>query len=357
MLTAARPSITQMWCRACGPARRFAPRLPLRESRTDEAGRLSYGAGQLEQIAAMVAQRSTVFASPFKNRLTPCRGRPLPLALAVMLAQGALSVCAEAGESPWVRAGAAEVRLVSTGPDAASPVGDAALEIRLEDGWHTYWRFPGEAGIPTSADFGASTGLAVARLRFPPPERYSDPYATSLIYRDSIVLPIDLAPASGESAPVLRAQVSFGICREICVPGEASLELPLAEGGPDFAARLAISAARAALPRPQGEAPPRIAGIERRQLAPAEGKPPQETFVIAAELASPDAPVDLFAEGAQGSYNGVPTLLERDGRFARFTLPASGLVAKGDGTRPLALTLVEGASAVEHRIDLPPAGN
>lgn len=309
----------------------------------------------------MVAQRRTVFANPFKNRRagrgTSRRGLPLRLALAVMLAQGALSGRAEAGESPWVRVGAAEVRLVSTGPDAASPVGDAALEIRLDEGWHTYWRFPGEAGIPTSADFGASSGLAVARLRFPPPERYSDPYATSLVYRDRIVLPIDLSPAAGESAPVLRAQVSFGICREICVPGEASLELPLAEGGPDFAARLAISAARAALPQPQGEAPPRIAGIERRVEPSVNGKPTAETLVITAELASPDAPVDLFAEGGQGSYNGVPTLLERDGRTARFALPASGLVAKGDGTRPLALTLVEGSSAVEHRIDLPPAGD
>lgn len=324
------------------------------------------GAGQLEQVAAMVAQRRTVFANPFKSLSAslsaPCRARPLRLALAVMLAQGAFAVRSEAGESPWVQAGAAEVRLVSTGPgDAASPFGDAALEIRLDEGWHTYWRFPGEAGIPTSADFGASSGLALARLRFPPPARYSDPYATSLVYHDRIVLPIDLVPAAGETAPVLRVHVSFGICREICVPGEASLELPLAEGGPDFAARLAISAARAALPRPQDEAPPRIAGIEHRQLAPAEGqapqKAPQETFVITAELASPDAPVDLFAEGAEGSYNGVPTLLERNGRFARFALPATGLAANGDGARPLALTLVEGSSAVEHRIDLPPAGN
>lgn len=315
---------------------------------------------KMEPFARIAMQHSPFFACRFF-----ARPRALALLAALALTAGPAALAAghaQAGESPWATVGAASVRLVSTGPDSTNPgeapfAGDAALEIRLEDGWHTYWRFPGEAGIPTAADFGASSGLASARLRFPVPERYSDPYSTSIVYHDRIVLPIDLEPAPGETAPVLRAHVSFGICREICMPGEAHLELPLAEGGPDFAAQLAISAARAALPRPQGEAPPRIAGIERKDLAPADGKPPEETLVITAELASSTDPVDLFAEGAEGSYNGVPTLMERDGTTARFALPARGLAGGADGARLLTLTLVEGAAAVEHRTALPPADN
>lgn len=308
---------------------------------------------KMEPFARIAMQHSPFFA---------CRFFARPRALALLAALALTAGPAHAGESPWATVGAASVRLVSTGPDSANSgeapfAGDAALEIRLEDGWHTYWRFPGEAGIPTAADFGASSGIASARLRFPVPERYSDPYSTSIVYHDRIVLPIDLEPAPGETAPVLRAHVSFGICREICMPGEAHLELPLAEGGPDFAAQLEISAARAALPRPQGEAPPRIAGIERTDLAPAEGKAPEETLVITAELASSTDPVDLFAEGAEGSYNGVPTLMERDGTTARFALPARGLAGGADGARLLTLTLVEGAAAVEHRTALPPAAN
>lgn len=320
----------------------------------------------MEPFARIAMQHSPFFACPFfANR--PARGLALLAALALTAGLAAVAGRAQAGESPWARVGAASIRLVSTGPDSTGPdstnpgeasfAGDAALEIRLEDGWHTYWRFPGEAGIPTAADFGASSGLASARLRFPVPERYSDPYATSIVYHDRIVLPIDLEPAAGETAPVLRAQVSFGVCREICMPGEAQLELPLGDGGPDFSARQAISAARAALPQPQDEAPPRIAAIERKELAPAEGKASEETLVITAELASPTAPVDLFAEGAEGSYNGVPVLLERDGTTARFALPARGLASSTDGTRPLALTLVEGGTAVEHRSELPPAAD
>ena len=315
---------------------------------------------KMEPLARIAMQHSPFFACRFF-----ARPRALALLAALALTAGPAALAAgraQAGESPWTTVGAASVRLVSTGPDTtnsgeASFAGDAALEIRLEDGWHTYWRFPGEAGIPTAADFGASSGLASAQLRFPVPERYSDPYSTSIVYHDRIVLPIDLEPAPGEAAPVLRAHVSFGICREICMPGEAHLELPLAEGGPDFAAQLEISAARAALPQPQGEAPPRIAGIERKDLAPADGKPPEETLVITAELASSTDPVDLFAEGAEGSYNGVPTLMERNGTTARFALPARGLAGGADGARLLTLTLVEGAAAVEHRTALPPADN
>src|SRR5690606_5992854 len=107
----------------------------------------------------------------------------------------------------------------------------------------------------------------------------------------------------------------------------------------------------------QDEAPPRIAAIERKHLAPVEGKASEETLVITAELASPAGPVDLFAEGAEGSYNGVPVLLERDGTTARFALPARGLAGGADGTRPLTLTLVEGGTAVEHRSELPPAAD
>lgn len=317
----------------------------------------------MEQFAGIAMQNRTFFARRSSRALA--RLAAAALLLGSLALAGPFGGVAQAGESPWTRVGAAGIRLVSTGPNSTGPTtpgeapaaGDAALEIRLEDGWHTYWRFPGEAGIPTVADFSASSGLASASLRFPVPERYSDPYATSIIYHDRIVLPIDLEPAPGGTAPVLRAHVTFGICREICMPGEAQLELPLAEGGPDFTARQAISAARAALPRPQGEAPPRIAAIERKELAPAEGKAPEETLVITAELASPTDPVDLFAEGAQGSYNGVPVLLERDGTTARFTLPARGLASNNDGSRPLALTLVEGATAVEHRSELPPAAN
>ncbi|WP_067339754.1 protein-disulfide reductase DsbD domain-containing protein [Stappia indica] len=315
---------------------------------------------KMEQFAGIAMQDRTFFASHRPRALARLALTGLVLAAAALGAP--LGGSAHAGESPWVSVGAASVRLVSTGPDAANAGGtsaslDAALEIRLEDGWHTYWRFPGEAGIPTVADFAASSGLASARLRFPVPERYSDPYATSIVYHDRIVLPIDLEPAPGEAAPVLRAHVSFGVCREICMPGEAQLELPLGGGGPDFAARQAISAARAALPRPQGEAPPRISAIERKDLAPAQDKAPEETLVITAELASSTDPVDLFAEGLEGSYNGVPVLLERDGTTARFVLPARGLASSADGSRPLALTLVEGATAVEHRSDVPPAAN
>ena len=260
---------------------------------------------------------------------------------------------AEAGASAWETVAGARVRLIATAAPAQEADGggptspDAALEFEMEPGWHIYWRFPGETGIPTEADFSASDGIGPATLRYPAPERHDDGYSTSIVYKDHVVLPIDLIPDAAAGASVLRASVRFGICSDICVPGEAHLELPLT-GRSDLSQRLKISAARLKLPVLQDDVAPRIASVRLDGAM----NPDSPAILVEAELSGGVAKVDLFVEGAPGSYNAVPRLIERDGKKARFALPASGLKADEDGSLPLRLTLVEGARAVSFETTL-----
>lgn len=280
------------------------------------------------------------------------RRHALPAVLVALLLFPAIALAAG---TEWQTVAGAHVRVIATGPQDGSPGGDAAIQIRLDPGWHTYWRFPGEAGIPTTADFAGSTGIDGARLRFPPPATYSDPYSTSIVYRDEVVLPIDLdAGNAAAGTATLRVHLVFGVCREICVPGEARFEVSLSDAEPDFSARMAIASARLTLPRPQGEAPPRVASIRLPKDAAAAdtaGKTGGQ-LAISVELPAGAGDLALYAEGAPGSYNGVPRLVSREGDDAVFSLPMQGLQQADDGSRPLSLVLVVDGEAVEHHVDL-----
>ena len=254
----------------------------------------------------------------------------------------ALGAPARADTSPWFEATGGAVRLISTGGAAAADgTYRAALEIRTEPGWKTYWRYPGDSGIGTSADFSGSQDVASAALVFPAPERHEDPYSTTIGYEGGAVLPITVKPASTGGDATLVADVSLGLCREVCVPVSTRLEIPL---GPDTArdttSEKAIAAALAKVPAPASPGDPlSVTGVEIES-----GTPP--TFRFTAHLAAPDAAADLFVEGPEGSYLSVPVLASKDGDTAVFTLSSEGLVHEG-GTATLRLTLVNGAKAVD----------
>ncbi|MCA1297776.1 protein-disulfide reductase DsbD domain-containing protein [Stappia indica] len=264
---------------------------------------------------------------------------------ALCLPMGAL-----AGESPWQEVTGGKLRLISGGVDASTGTADIGLEIHLDPGWHTYWKYPGDSGIPTEVDFSTSSGIEPARLRFPAPERYDDGYATSIVYRRQVVLPIDL-PVPSTSPATLRALVRLGMCSDICVPVEASLELDVSEetlAASDIGHRMMLARARLALPHPQTDVPPRILKVEREP----SGEDGAALLTITAELMPNAVDADLFAYGAAGSYNGVPKRegLTENGQM-RFTLSTRGLAETG-GRQPLSLVLVTGGTAIEHRIDI-----
>jgi len=167
----------------------------------------------------------------------------------ILLLALVLSVPAMAAETPWQEvAPGTRVRLISS--DVLKPGGTSmvALEIDMPMTTNTYWRVPGETGIPTEFDFTGSSGVIGHEVLWPFPERESKTGYLDYVYRGPTVLPVELQ-LDGQQAD-LKLQVVMGVCSDICVPVSAAFTLPLGFAAPDRAQGLRITQALAETPMP-----------------------------------------------------------------------------------------------------------
>jgi len=130
------------------------------------------------------------------------------------------------------------------------------LHFQLEKGWHIYWTNPGDSGEPPRVNWNLPTGFQAGSLLWPVPRRIEDHSLMDFGYLEEVLLPVEIRPPAnlGEGANVqLRATVNWLVCREICIPARAALELtlPIRKGtpGPPSSAHSLFAQARAALPR------------------------------------------------------------------------------------------------------------
>ncbi|WP_353474526.1 protein-disulfide reductase DsbD family protein [Salipiger sp. H15] len=124
-------------------------------------------------------------------------------------------------------AGADEPVTAELRPGWRLPNGDhmAALHLRLAPGWKTYWRAPGEAGIPPVFDWSGSDNVARVTALWPTPHVFRQSGARSVGYKGELVLPLRI---SGSGGPVtLEANMMIGVCSDICVPQTLHLEAML----------------------------------------------------------------------------------------------------------------------------------
>ncbi|HEY0275728.1 MAG TPA: protein-disulfide reductase DsbD domain-containing protein [Paenirhodobacter sp.] len=125
----------------------------------------------------------------------------------------------------------------------------AAIRIQLDPGWKTYWRVPGEAGIPPELDFTGSRNIAELQVIWPVPTVFDQDGIRSVGYHDALVLPIRIIPRDPTEPVMLDASLDFGICRNICVPVSTRLDADLTGAGqPD--AQIAQALEDVPVPRP-----------------------------------------------------------------------------------------------------------
>ncbi|MDH2325631.1 protein-disulfide reductase DsbD family protein [Cereibacter sp. SYSU M97828] len=127
----------------------------------------------------------------------------------------------------------------------------AAVHLRLAPEWKTYWRSPGEAGIPPEFDWSGSENLKSVRFHWPRPTVFHTNGMQTIGYKRDLVLPVELTPIDPSRPVILRASVDLGVCRDICVPAAVSLGANLAGKGADDAL---IDAALRARPATASEA-------------------------------------------------------------------------------------------------------
>lgn len=167
--------------------------------------------------------------------------------LPALLIAFAVTAPVPAGETEWQEVMEdVSIRLVAT--DVVTQAGTvwAALEIDMPEAMKTYWRVPGESGIPPRLDFSGSTGIGGHAIAWPYPTRGETASYLDHAYYGRTVLPIEIE-VTGD-APVIALNALLGICSDICVPVSVDFVLPIDHEDPDHANRLRIEQARAEVP-------------------------------------------------------------------------------------------------------------
>jgi DsbC/DsbD-like thiol-disulfide interchange protein len=149
-----------------------------------------------------------------------------------MVLAAAVALTAPAQAAP--AADMVEARLLP-GWRAADGTHIGALEISLRDGWKTYWRAPGDAGIPPRFDWRGSRNLGDVGVVWPVPRTISQNGVRTIGYADSVVLPLRISPQDTGRPVTLKGAVEMGICKDVCVPVSLKLshELPADDTGRD----------------------------------------------------------------------------------------------------------------------------
>jgi DsbC/DsbD-like thiol-disulfide interchange protein len=131
-------------------------------------------------------------------------------------------------QSPWVDATNSKVRLISgSAEEDGAPALYAGVQIRLDEGWKTYWRNPGDSGVPPSFDWSGSKNLKEAQVLYPAPHRFADASGVAIGYSGEVVFPVRVTPKRAGEPVELKLTVDYGLCKNLCIPNEALLTLEL----------------------------------------------------------------------------------------------------------------------------------
>lgn len=216
-----------------------------------------------------------------------------------------------------------------------------ALELNLPDGWHTYWRNPGDAGIPPIFDVARSVNLKDFNVDYPVPVRHTDGAGTSMIYEGRLLLPIRAVPVRPDVPMTLAIRVLYGLCAEVCVPAEADVTARLAPGTEiDLAAQKEIAAFAARVPQKASD--DRLA-IDRLSFDAKTARGSAEVSV-----ADDGRLIDLFVTGPSKWYAAPPEPVSADGGRRRFSVALEGPSgATGPDGVELNFVLVEKGSSYE----------
>ena len=123
----------------------------------------------------------------------------------------------------WVDLGGGQARLVAA-KDAVTDQINGVLEVKLNPGWKTYWRSPGNSGIPPEFDFSGSDFLTLENISFPVPKWIETDDYSFLGYKDKVSFPFS---AKGETLETsLRLDLLIGVCENICIPATAQFSIP-----------------------------------------------------------------------------------------------------------------------------------
>lgn len=216
----------------------------------------------------------------------------------------------------------------------------AGFRISLAPGWKTYWRAPGEAGIPPQVNWSGSENVGDAAFHWPVPEIFQIGGFETYGYSDQVVLPVEIAPARTGAPMRIAGQLEIGVCQDVCVPVmlDFSVDLPTgARRDPTLALALAD---RAKTPAEAGLGPARCAV-----------SPGDDGLSLTATLPANASARAVVVETGDPSLWAAPVEMRREGgsivASTRISHVARAPVALDRSA--LTLTMIGGGEAVEFR--------
>ncbi|HYC16027.1 MAG TPA: protein-disulfide reductase DsbD domain-containing protein [Pseudolabrys sp.] len=251
-----------------------------------------------------------------------------------------------ADESPWSEDIRSAVRLVAGSNKNGDPHLRAGIEFKMQPGWKTYWRYPGDSGAPPRFDFSGSENLKTATVLYPAPHLFTDETGQTLGYKDRVILPLVVSPQQPGKPVRLRVKAEYAVCEKLCVPAEGRAELVLYAA--DSAQDSALAAAEAHVPKPVTAAQ---LGLTARRVNSGTKS------LVAVDLGAPTGkPVELFVEGPTPQW-ALPIPKPAQGAppgRAQFTFELDGLPpgVNPKGQFDLTFTVVTGERSVEVKTHL-----
>ena len=283
-----------------------------------------------------------------KRAFSAAKAGLLALFMAGLLAHMAY---AEEAASAWESGPKAEARLIA----ATTAVGELeeiplGVEVKLQPGWKTYWRSPGDAGIPPQVDFAGSANVASTAFRWPAPARFQYYDLETFGYSNEVVFPVDVTVERPGEPVALRARIDLLICDDVCIPHtlNVSLDLPGGPAAPSDHTNL-INQYRVRVP---GDGSGVGLTFEAAAVSGSNIKPLIE---VAFRGSVPFVSPDILIEGSEDHAFSRPEFEIADGGMLLLArMNAEDIF--GDGgpvdltAQPVTLTLIDGARSMEVQV-------
>lgn len=272
----------------------------------------------------------------------------LGIGLSALVLLGFYPANGQAAEGDWTMEPEIEARLIS----AVDGVGEldtvpAGLHLYLPKGWKTYWRSPGDAGLPVVVDWAASDNVDQVGFSWPAPHRFQLFGLDTFGYEQEVIFPLAVTPAVQGQDISLRGDVNVLVCSDICIPYTlpVSLSLPAGPAAPDARSANLIDRFAAQVPDGGEASGFTLASLSAQSAAGEFGR-----ISVEVEAREPFVEPDVIVENDLAYAFGTPEItVDEDGKRLRAVFDALHEV-EVDGPLeglPVTITVVDGPRAME----------
>lgn len=248
-----------------------------------------------------------------------------------------------AGSSEWMDITGGKARLIIAEPLPGATNTDALLQVDLNPGWKTYWRDPGDAGVPLQIDFTASANAKLVDILYPVPKRFDDGVTVWSGYDQPVAFGLKLERPDRANPVSLKGSVFLGVCEKICVPVRLEVEVEAPDSAKTTIEREIVALGMVQLPLAPEP------GMQTTRASVAD-----KSLTIEAEAFDNGVQPELFLAGNQGMQFRAPVLKSAASGKAVFEADILYWKPENPGApAPVHYTLVSGGESVSGLLQIP----